>query len=666
MSQTRFIARKGLESGGGVAFKVTAVGDFYSITEDDFLVDCQYNGSLYGVDLPTIDTISQNQIVVIRNSTGDPSTGHNVEVTYHSNLICTLKPGQTVTFQSNFAKDGWMLTSDYSFIQEDVAKGSTYRILNGNSATGPYSTVSGGKNNAAGDPQDVTREGSTISGGSDNKAYSDFSTVAGGRNNEAGFSDNGFLGYGNFAIISGGSDNLAAGAFSTIAGGGNNRIISKFYEYNTISGGTGNSTAGTHSTVSGGESNTAGVNHSTVSGGKSNTAGGISSTVSGGEGNTTSDTHANVSGGLGSTAGSPYSTVSGGQYNYSLGNSSVISGGSNNSIGTGLANFSVISGGLNNRVPASFSGDGYMVISGGLGNVAAANYSVISGGQGNYATGAHSVIGGGASNQIDLNSSYSTIGGGNSNKIYSASNSVIGGGDSNRITSNAQRSGILGGQFNSITGTDSFIGGGTGNTISQARGVIAGGIGNTVSATGGAILGGSSNTVSHSSSFIVGSGLSTKRDSTTHVDNLDVHSNLSYNENKAAPYASGEIVYFGTTVTGVGMTAGFVYEYGATGAWGIARADASANANGLLAIALGSTPSSGMLLRGFARYTAVSSYTAMGTTGGPVYLSKTANQFTQTAPGASGDIVRIIGYCINPTLDLLYFAPDTTWITLTT
>jgi hypothetical protein len=112
------------------------------------------------------------------------------------------------------------------------------------------------------------------------------------------------------------------------------------------------------------------------------------------------------------------------------------------------------------------------------------------------------------------------------------------------------------------------------------------------------------------------------------------------------------------------MTAGFIYEYGGTGSWGIARADTTANASGLLGIALGSTPSAGILLKGFARYN-LSSYTGMGVTGGQQYLSLTANQFTQTSPTGSGRIVRIIGYCINPVLDLLYFCPDTTWITRT-
>jgi hypothetical protein len=111
------------------------------------------------------------------------------------------------------------------------------------------------------------------------------------------------------------------------------------------------------------------------------------------------------------------------------------------------------------------------------------------------------------------------------------------------------------------------------------------------------------------------------------------------------------------------MTAGFIYEYGGTGSWGIARADTTANASGLLGIALGSTPSAGILLRGFARYN-LSSYTGMGVTGGQQYLSKTSTgAFSGTPPGASGDIVRIIGYCVDPVTDTLYFSPDSTWIT---
>jgi hypothetical protein len=37
---------------------------------------------------------------------------------------------------------------------------------------------------------------------------------------------------------------------------------------------------------------------------------------------------------------------------------------------------------------------------------------------------------------------------------------------------------------------------------------------------------------------------------------------------------------------------------------------------------------------------------------------------TDTAPTGSGDVVRIVGYMVDDTFDLIYFCPDTTWVQL--
>ena len=51
-------------------------------------------------------------------------------------------------------------------------------------------------------------------------------------------------------------------------------------------------------------------------------------------------------------------------------------------------------------------------------------------------------------------------------------------------------------------------------------------------------------------------------------------------------------------------------------------------------------------------------------TGGQIlYLSAASTgAFVSTAPSGTGDIVRVIGYCVDATNDTLYFNPDNTWI----
>ena len=123
--------------------------------------------------------------------------------------------------------------------------------------------------------------------------------------------------------------------------------------------------------------------------------------------------------------------------------------------------------------------------------------------------------------------------------------------------------------------------------------------------------------------------------------------------------AYGDIVTFGS---GSGFTSGGLYYYGTSGTWAAADADSESTSKYLLAIALGSTPASGMLLRGYAKYTGTS-YTSM-TNGGIQFISATAGSFTETAPTNTGQIVRIIGYCIDVTNDILYFNPSNDWIQL--
>ena len=121
----------------------------------------------------------------------------------------------------------------------------------------------------------------------------------------------------------------------------------------------------------------------------------------------------------------------------------------------------------------------------------------------------------------------------------------------------------------------------------------------------------------------------------------------------------GEVVFFGTASTT--LEAGYIYQFTA-GEWEKADLSASASASGLLAIALGEYVSDGLLLRGYATFN-FSPYGAM-TLGSILYLYDNGT-FIQTPTTNSGEIVRVIGYCIDEPVSgagTLYFCPDTTWI----
>jgi hypothetical protein len=119
--------------------------------------------------------------------------------------------------------------------------------------------------------------------------------------------------------------------------------------------------------------------------------------------------------------------------------------------------------------------------------------------------------------------------------------------------------------------------------------------------------------------------------------------------------AQGDIVKIGTGST----TAGELCYYKADGTWAATDADAVATSGGvLLAMALGTDPDSdGMLLRGM--------FTLdhdPGTIADELYVSTTAGDITGTAPSGSGDVVRVVGYCLDSTNGQIWFNPDNTWV----
>jgi hypothetical protein len=134
---------------------------------------------------------------------------------------------------------------------------------------------------------------------------------------------------------------------------------------------------------------------------------------------------------------------------------------------------------------------------------------------------------------------------------------------------------------------------------------------------------------------------------------IDIHHNPTALSNNTG---GGEVVTFGTG----NLTAAKVYYLSSAGAWTETDANAIGTSDGLLAIALGTAPSDGLLLRGFFD---AATYLTGFTSGASVYLSDTAASLVITPPTGTDVIVRCVGYCTN-TANVIYFNPGATTIEL--
>ena len=110
------------------------------------------------------------------------------------------------------------------------------------------------------------------------------------------------------------------------------------------------------------------------------------------------------------------------------------------------------------------------------------------------------------------------------------------------------------------------------------------------------------------------------------------------------------------------ITAGALYILGAS-SWTLADADAASTGSGLLVVATDAGSANEVVLEGSVKLGSNTGFSG-ASKGDVLYLSTTGGEVTTTAPSATGDIVRIVGYVIDPTNGYIYFKPDNTWLEL--
>jgi hypothetical protein len=273
------------------------------------------------------------------------------------------------------------------FSGNNVTSGATGATISGggadltldqpNIATDDYCTVSGGRDNQAGNNSGTTSDAM-------------FSTAGGGWRNKA---------TGGNSTIGGGSMNTASGVYSAVGGGENNKAT---YQNATIGGGENNEAKSNYATVSGGRSNIADGIDCTIGGGSGNKAGLAQlATIGGGWDNEASGQYATISGGAKNfiSAISPGSTIGGGQWNNVDGSGATLSGGYDNDANNLGA---TVGGGRENKALGQYS-----TIGGGFGNESTGLYSsTVAGGHTNIASGEYATVPGGTGNEADGNYSF--------------------------------------------------------------------------------------------------------------------------------------------------------------------------------------------------------------------------------------------------------------------
>ena len=105
--------------------------------------------------------------------------------------------------------------------------------------------------------------------------------------------------------------------------------------------------------------------------------------------------------------------------------------------------------------------------------------------------------------------------------------------------------------------------------------------------------------------------------------------------------------------------------YNVNNVWRPASAgDVTTSGDVMLGVALadGDTEAGPILIRGVARLQAGHIADTSGQNGDALYLSTDIGQVQFAPPSGTGDIVRIVGYCLDEDDDIIYFNPDNTFI----
>ena len=145
---------------------------------------------------------------------------------------------------------------------------------------------------------------------------------------------------------------------------------------------------------------------------------------------------------------------------------------------------------------------------------------------------------------------------------------------------------------------------------------------------------------------------------------IDKFKEVKYEKTSNTDFSyQGDVVYFGATT---GMTQGDLYYFNSSGNWAQADADAvSSSGSVLLAIALGTaSDTNGMLLKGTFTM-AAGAIDGTEATGDELYVSTTAGHVTSDVSAyTTGDVVRVVGYCLDGTNGQIWFNPSNDWIEL--
>ena len=182
-------------------------------------------------------------------------------------------------------------------------------------------------------------------------------------------------------------------------------------------------------------------------------------------------------------------------------------------------------------------------------------------------------------------------------------------------------------------------------------GVAHGGTGVSTLASNAVLTGNGSSAITAEANVSISSDMITAK-----VGGLAGPTKLDHTYVDAISKAQGTIVHFGGTTS---MTAGSIYYFSKISEdWELADADDAITGSTLLGIALGaSSDTHGMLLNGVGMVA-----TDPGDAGDTLYLSTTAGRVTTVAPSGTGDIVRVVGYCMHDTSALVYFNPSSSWV----